>query len=220
MGDNLLVWGIVLLGILWLAELIWLYWDSQNRRADPIRTVSGAATFFVFAAPVAVFSPDTVDRVGRFWERVSAPIERAFGGGGSHGSAATHTPARLLIDGNSKPLTIQRVRLGRYPNNEVVLDHSTVSAYHAEIIQRPDGRHEIIDRESRNGTRVNGALVRNQVLRDGDLISLGAASMHYRSESTSAPGEAPYDDYGDPGFDEPRPSQGYSQQTVEDEYDR
>jgi hypothetical protein len=220
MGDNLLIVGIVILGLLWLAELIWLYWDSQNRRADPIRTVSGAATFFVFAAPVAVFSPDTVDSVGRFWERVSAPIERALGGGGSHGSAGTNTPARLLIDGDSKPLTMQRVRLGRYPNNEVVLDHSTVSAYHAEIIQRPDGRHEIIDRESRNGTRVNGALVRNQVLRDGDLITLGAASMHYLGESTSAPPPQQYDDYDDVPYDDPGQSRGYSQQVQDDEYDR
>lgn len=220
MGDNLLVWGIVLLGILWLAQLIWLYWDSQNRRADPIRTVSGAATFFVFAAPVAVFSPATVDSVGRFWERLSAPIERAFGGGGPSASAGTHTPARLLIDGASKPLTIQRVRLGRYPNNEVVLDHSTVSAYHAEIIQRPDGRHEIIDRESRNGTRVNGALIRNQVLRDGDLITLGAASMHYLGESSGDPAAGQYDDYGSGGYDDPNQPHGYSQQTLEDDYDR
>lgn len=220
MGDNLLVVGIVLLGILWLAQLIWLYWDSQNRRADPIRTVSGAATFFVFAAPVAVFSPGTVDSVGRFWERLSAPIERAFGGGGPRGSSGAHTPARLLIDGSSKPLTIQRVRLGRYPNNEVVLDHSTVSAYHAEIIQRPDGRHEIIDRESRNGTRVNGALIRNQVLRDGDLITLGAASMHYLGESSGDLGAAPYDDYDVEGYDDPNNPRGYSQQTLEDDYDR
>ncbi|MDQ3547259.1 MAG: FHA domain-containing protein [Chloroflexota bacterium] len=220
MGDNLLVWGIVLLGILWLAQLIWLYWDSQNRQADPIRTVSGAATFFVFAAPVAVFSPGTVDSVGRFWERLSAPIERAFGSGGARGSASGHTPARLLIDGDSKPLSIQRVRLGRYPNNEVVLDHSTVSAYHAEIIQRPDGRHEVVDRESRNGTRVNGALIRNQVLRDGDLITLGAASMHYLGASTETEQAVPLaDDYED-DFDDPRQPRGYSQQTVEDDYDR
>lgn len=220
MGDNLLVWGIVLLGILWLAQLIWLYWDSQNRRADPIRTVSGAATFFVFAAPVAVFSPGTVESVGRFWERISAPIERAFGGGGAHSSPGTHTPARLLIDGDSKALTIQRVRLGRYPNNEIVLDHSTVSAYHAEIIQRPDGRHEIVDRESRNGTRVNGALIRNQVLRDGDLITLGAASMHYLGESNNDARSMPPDEYEDDAYDDPNTHRGYSQQTLEDDYDR
>ena len=65
-----------------------------------------------------------------------------------------------------------------------MLDHSTASAYLAEIIQ-PHGRHEIVDRESRNGTRVNGALVRSQVLKDGDLITLGASSLHYLSDSTA-----------------------------------
>lgn len=218
MGDNLLVWGIVLLGILWLAQLIWLFWDSQNRRADPIRTVSGAASFFVLAAPVAVLSPGTVDKVGQFWERVSAPIERALGGNGGSSTGGTHTPARLLIDGNSTPLTIQRTRLGRYPNNEVVLDHSTVSAYHAEIVQRPDGRHEIIDRESRNGTRVNGALIRNQILRDGDLITLGAASMHYLGEATASLDDDRYDVYDDAEpYDDPNQHLGYSRQTLEDD---
>ena len=217
MGDNVAVIAFILLGLLWIAELVWLYWDSQHRRTDPIRTVSGAATFFVFAAPVAVFAPSLVESAGRFWERVSAPIERALGGGGRRAVGGANAPARLLIDGDSKPLTMQKVRLGRYPNNEVVLDHSTVSAYHAEIIQRPDGRHEILDRESRNGTRVNGALIRNQVLRDGDLIALGAATLHYLS-ADSGDAYAPYDD-AEPmdDYDDPR-QQPHSRQSLEDDY--
>jgi len=76
------------------------------------------------------------------------------------------------------------MRIGRYPNNEIVLDHSTVSAYHAEIIERPDGRHEIQDNGSRNGTRVNGDIVSSRILKEGDLITLGAASMHYLGASS------------------------------------
>jgi hypothetical protein len=166
---------IVLAILVWLGELVWLYHTAQQERTDPIHVVSGAAVFFVAAAPVALLSPSVVDKVGDFWQTV-------FGRRRREEDHPVH-PARLLISGEQKPLIAPRVRIGRYPNNEIVLDHSTVSAYHAEIIQRPDGRHEIIDRESRNGTRVNGALIRSQILKDGDLITLGAASLHYLSES-------------------------------------
>ncbi len=71
------------------------------------------------------------------------------------------------------------MRIGRFPNNDLVLDHPTVSSYHAEIVTRPDGRHELIDRESRNGSRINGAPVRMAILREGDEITLGAVTLRY-----------------------------------------
>jgi hypothetical protein len=188
MDGKLLLNVILILAILvWLGELVWLWLTAEREHADPINVVSGAAIFFVAAAPVAMMSPSIVDKVGGFWETVFHRRE-------SH-ETPQGVPARLLISGEQKPLTLPRVRIGRYPNNEIVLDHSTVSAYHAEIIQRPDGRHEIIDRESRNGTRVNGALVRSQILKDGDLITLGAASLHYLSESMADPDVAPLGGY-------------------------
>lgn len=187
-GQVVLTFITVLAVLVWLAELIWLYKVAEDQRLDPVRTVSGAAIFFVAAAPVAQMSPSIVDRVGGFWESAFASLGRRKGvSTGSYEPAASHAPARLLIDGNQKSLTAPRIRLGRYPNNEIVIDNSTVSAYHAEITQRPDGRHEIVDRESRNGTRVNGAIVRSQVLKDGDLITLGGASMHYLAPSMNNP---------------------------------
>lgn len=182
-GQTILTVVFVLAVLVWLAQLLWLFRSAENQRADPFRTVSGAAFFFVLAAPVAMGSPGLVDRMGGFVERVVdrlAPGNTERETGGEPG-----VPARLLISGEQRPITGPRIRLGRYPNNDIVLDHTTVSAYHAEIVQRPDGRHEIMDNESRNGTRVNGAIVTQQVLRDGDLITLGAASIHYLSESTS-----------------------------------
>jgi hypothetical protein len=188
-GQALLTFIIVLAVLVWLAQLVWLYKASQAQRLDPIRTVSGAAIFFVAAAPVARISPSIVDSVGGVWESIFSGLSRNDGTAQQgHEPAQSHSPARLLIDGHQQALTASRVRLGRYPNNEIVIDNTTVSAYHAEIIQRPDGRHEIADRDSRNGTRVNGAIVLSQILKDGDLITLGGASMHYLAPSLA---EAP-----------------------------
>lgn len=186
-GQVLLTIIVVLAVLVWLVELVWLYKVAQEQRLDPIRTVSGAAIFFVAAAPVARMSPSIVDRVGGVWESVFSSRPKRSDTARGYQPSSSQAPARLLIDGNQKSLTIPRIRLGRYPNNEIAIDNSTVSAYHAEMIQRPDGRHEIVDLDSRNGTRVNGAIVRSQVLKDGDLITLGGASMHYLAPSMSDP---------------------------------
>lgn len=205
-GQAVFTFITVVAVLIWLAQLVWLYKASQERQMDPIRTVSGAAIFFVAAAPIARLSPSVVDGVGGIWESLFSSFSR---GGDQqpapYDAAQTHSPARLLIDGNQQVLAGSRVRMGRYPNNEVVIDNSTVSAYHAEIIQRPDGRHEITDRDSRNGTRVNGAIVMSQVLKDGDLITLGGASMHYLAPSVTD--TRPADPYQEP---EPAAAGSYS----------
>ncbi|MFW6075903.1 MAG: FHA domain-containing protein, partial [Chloroflexota bacterium] len=86
---------------------------------------------------------------------------------------------RLIVAGKTIPLTQERVQIGRFENNDLVLDHPTVSAYHAEIVLRPDGRYELMDRDSRNGTRINGTVIRSAVLKHGDQITLGALTIHY-----------------------------------------
>lgn len=181
--DMLLAFRLLLLVavIVWIVELYLVYQDAVNERNDPVHALSGSAIFFVAAYPVARAKPGWVDGIANTLDSMFSGLR----GTGGRRAAPTRAPARLLIAGEQKALTQPRVRLGRYPNNEIVLDNSTVSAYHAEIIQRPDGRHEIVDRESRNGTRVNGALVRSQVLKDGDLLTLGSASLHYLSDSSA-----------------------------------
>ena len=174
-GLTLLTVILVVAVLVWLAQLVWLFRFAEQHRADPFRIVSGAAIFFVAAAPVAMNSPQIVERVADFWDRLFGSRPQAV--------ESPRVPARLLINGEQIPLDQQRMRIGRYPNNEIVLDHPTVSAYHADIVERPDGRHEIHDNGSRNGTRVNGDIVTNRALRDGDLITLGAASMHYLGSS-------------------------------------
>ncbi|MFS8532303.1 FHA domain-containing protein [Sphaerobacter thermophilus] len=156
--------------ILWGIELVLLWRGAVQAGDDPIARVSGAAIFYVLALPVAAFAPDVVERLADVWERVAS-----LGGASGRDSA---TP-RLVIGGKTFPLTSEQVRIGRFGNNDLVIDHPTVSAYHAEISLRPDGRHELTDRESRNGTRINGTPIRSAVLRDGDLITIGAVSLHY-----------------------------------------
>lgn len=183
---------MVILVLVWLIQLLLLYRMAEDQGSDPIRVVSGATIFFPIPVPIAQMAPGLVDSVAGFWESLFGGFSSGRGNAPQASGAipATEATARLLVDGREVPLTLPRIRLGRYPNNEVVIENSTVSAYHAEIIRRPDNRHEIVDRESRNGTRVNGALIRSQILKDGDLITLGGATLHYLSTGpTARPGQ-------------------------------
>jgi hypothetical protein len=162
--------------VVWIGELYWIYQQATLAGDDPFSAVSGSAIFFVLAAPVYQRAPDLTDRLAAFWDRV-AHLD--------FGRDKEEPLPRLIVQGKSVPLTEERVRIGRYPNNDVIIDHPTVSAYHAEISLRPDGRHELVDRESRNGTRINGNPIRSAILRDGDQITLGAITLHYLVRPTS-----------------------------------
>jgi pSer/pThr/pTyr-binding forkhead associated (FHA) protein len=66
-----------------------------------------------------------------------------------------------------------RLRLGRGPDNDVVVRDPTVSRHHAEVHGDPLAGFEVEDRASRNGTFVNGRRVSRARLRESDRIQLG-----------------------------------------------
>ena len=67
----------------------------------------------------------------------------------------------------------ERTRIGRDPQNDIVVDDTLVSRFHAELRARSDGRHELVDLGSRNGTFVNGRAVDRAILEELDLVSAG-----------------------------------------------
>ncbi len=65
------------------------------------------------------------------------------------------------------------VRVGRAPDNDVVLDDLLVSAHHAQLEGSADGSWAIRDLASRNGTFVNGVAVTSEALVTGAQVRLG-----------------------------------------------
>ena len=65
-----------------------------------------------------------------------------------------------------------RLRIGRAPDNDVVVDDMQVSRYHAELVAVPGG-YEIVDLKSHNGTFVDGHGVDRCRVDDTSLIGLG-----------------------------------------------
>jgi FHA domain len=69
------------------------------------------------------------------------------------------------------------VRIGRRPNNDIVISDLGVSKQHAELRPTTAGRYTIIDLGSHAGTYVNGARVSQQELNEGDIIAIGLATF-------------------------------------------
>jgi ABC transport system ATP-binding/permease protein len=75
------------------------------------------------------------------------------------------------------PLPSKVMRIGRTPDNDLVVSDLGVSRKHAELRKSPTGRYEIIDLGSHNGTFVNGSRVDRAELGDSDIISIGHATF-------------------------------------------
>ncbi len=74
----------------------------------------------------------------------------------------------------------QRVLIGRWSRNAIVINDRAVSRIHAWIGMK-DGRHYIADGHSRTGTAVNGEpFTDRRTLNDGDEIRIGPALIRYQ----------------------------------------
>ena len=108
----------------------------------------------------------------------------------SHGATDTTSPSGLPRDsltgqpdrlvmlvgpnpGMEFPLDRGSSLIGRGEECDISLNHGSVSRVHAQIQTAGDGRYEIIDRESANGVRVNGAELQRALLDTRDTIELG-----------------------------------------------
>jgi transcriptional regulator with GAF, ATPase, and Fis domain len=75
-------------------------------------------------------------------------------------------------------------KLGKAPDNDLVIEHPTVSRYHCEL--RRDGeRYVIADLGSTNGTFLDGAQVKEAYLRPGALIEVGDVVLRLLSEQAT-----------------------------------
>lgn len=80
-----------------------------------------------------------------------------------------------IADGMEKRAVISSpVRIGRGPNNEIVIDDSLVSERHC-VITAENGNAYIEDLNSTNGTILNGMIITNKTLiRNNDVIRIGS----------------------------------------------
>jgi hypothetical protein len=125
-----------------------------------------------FMGPVQVeLEVDEHLRPGRF-----AVDTRLHEGRGGMGAGTL-----ILPSGDRLALSDRPVVIGRLPECDITLSDPNVSRRHAEV--RPSGTgFAVTDLGSTNGTRVNSVGVPGeQVLRDGDVISVGATRIRFEA---------------------------------------
>ncbi|MGA3066188.1 MAG: SpoIIE family protein phosphatase [Tepidisphaeraceae bacterium] len=79
-----------------------------------------------------------------------------------------------------------RLSIGRAAECDIPLESTRVSRRHAELEKDAEGNWHVRDLSSRNGTRVNGRPVAEQVLHHGDRIYIGEFEFRFRSRSAPA----------------------------------
>jgi pSer/pThr/pTyr-binding forkhead associated (FHA) protein len=81
---------------------------------------------------------------------------------------------RIESTGETIPLCPDITTVGRGEAVDVHLDHPSVSKLHAEIVRRGPYAYVSDLGLSRNGTRVNGRVVAQRLLENGDVLSFGS----------------------------------------------
>jgi transcriptional regulator with GAF, ATPase, and Fis domain len=88
----------------------------------------------------------------------------------------------VLLDtdraGTVYPLAGELLRIGKAPDNDVVIDHPTVSRNHL-VVRRQGDRFLVQDLDSTNGTFLDGAQVREAYLRPGALLEVGDVRLRF-----------------------------------------
>lgn len=79
------------------------------------------------------------------------------------------------------------IKIGRSPQNDVVLNDPYVSGSHCQIIQDDRGSFVLVDTNSSNGTYVNGVLRHGEVrLNMSDIVKVGQTTLPWQTYFNNA----------------------------------
>jgi hypothetical protein len=141
--------------------------DALSRELSDAAREHAKNEGYLFVGPVEVeiFEGSTL-KSGRF--TVEAEVREDADGG--------FLAELVLTDGRRVQIGSEPLVIGRLPECGVVLADSNVSRRHAEL-RRAGDSVVLTDLGSTNGTRVNGAPIRERVLVSGDEVSVGSTRL-------------------------------------------
>ena len=82
------------------------------------------------------------------------------------------------LAGTTYELSSDEVVLGRTPDNDIVIDHRSVSKHHAKLT-RAGEQWTVVDQGSANGLKINGEDYTQTTLRRGDVLELGHVKLRF-----------------------------------------
>jgi pSer/pThr/pTyr-binding forkhead associated (FHA) protein len=139
--------------------------------AAPVVRVSAPVPHAVSAVPDPLEAQPTI------------PVRTLSEGLSPSGQLAAETSARLVVltselAGQEFSLARASVVIGRTDENDVVINHRSISRHHAKIVREGD-RYTIVDLQSANGVRVNNEDYERIELHAGDVVELGHVKLRF-----------------------------------------
>jgi Protein of unknown function (DUF3662)/FHA domain len=150
--------------------------------AQVVRDAAGERGWGLMGPPEVEFEIDDDLHKGQFRCEASLvegeeQVAPAPAGGGA---------SLLIHEGGSAPRTLRigggTATIGRLPECEIVVHDAGASRRHAQIREQ-DGVWTLTDLGSTNGTQLNGQVVQQRELGDGDRITIGTTVLEFRGRS-------------------------------------
>ncbi|SRR5579884_905332 len=145
--------------------------DALVRELEEAAREHARTEDYVFVGPVTVsVVEDPRMRRGRF--TIVSDVHEGPSG----------LPAASIVkaDGERIVLGPETATVGRLPESTIVLNDPNASRRHAEL-RRVGNNVVLVDLGSTNGTRVNGAAIRERTLADGDEITIGTTTLRFET---------------------------------------
>lgn len=162
--------------ILYTQGPIWVIEDRSSRNGTYLGT-ERIGRLEITGPCVLHFGNAQDGQVLSFEPQASGPPPSTPGFGWGAGQDSVFLPGVDREPTSRIPLQTQVVKIGRRPDNDVVVTDLGVSKLHAELRMSPTGRYQLIDLGSHNGTYVNGVRVNQAELTEDDLVSIGRATF-------------------------------------------
>jgi len=106
-------------------------------------------------------------------------------GTGQSDSGIYHN-AYIIVDGNyCHTLSKSMITIGRNLDNDIIIENPDISRSHAQIRLRIN-KWVLYDTNSSSGTRVNNQQAKEQILENGDVISIGSTTLIFVDASSDA----------------------------------
>jgi ABC transport system ATP-binding/permease protein len=100
----------------------------------------------------------------------ASAVPAAPAGAGGAATASHREPSVI------RQLPTKVLRIGRAPDNDIVVSDLSVSRHHAELRRTASG-YQIVDLDSHNGTFVNGQQIGSAPLTEGDIVGIGPSTF-------------------------------------------
>lgn len=96
---------------------------------------------------------------------------------------ATEAPRLIILNtelaGREFSCVRSELKIGRTDENDIAIDHRSLSRTHCKIVREDNGEWRVIDMQSANGLMVNGESYAQSALRGGDVLELGHVKLKF-----------------------------------------